>query len=91
MGVKTFEALAESDPRRIEMVTGRKYLFGNNIKESLQSLPSKVEMKFEEVTESKKHGKSKLLVTLTRLSEQPQSAKRHFADLVRRNLTSALL
>uniref|UniRef100_A0A7N0TMY8 DNA 3'-5' helicase n=1 Tax=Kalanchoe fedtschenkoi TaxID=63787 RepID=A0A7N0TMY8_KALFE len=82
MGVKTFEALAEADPRRIETVTGRKYPFGYHIKESLQSLPAKVEMKFEKVEDSKKQGKSKLTVTLTRLSEQRQSAKRHFADLV---------
>ncbi|KAL9674417.1 hypothetical protein QQ045_030689 [Rhodiola kirilowii] len=82
MGVTTFDALEEADPRRIEMVTGRKYPFGNTIKESLQSLPSKVEMMFEEAADFKKQRKSKLLVTLTRLSEQHQSAKRHFADLV---------
>ncbi|KAL0692573.1 hypothetical protein Bca4012_059753 [Brassica carinata] len=81
MGVRSFEALAEADPRRIEIVTGRKYPFGNHIKESLSSLPPKVEIKVEEV-ECQKQGVSKLAVTLTRLSQPLVSTKRHYADMV---------
>ncbi|KAK4477374.1 hypothetical protein RD792_016595 [Penstemon davidsonii] len=80
MGIKSFESLSEADPRKIELVTGRKYPFGNHIKDSLLSLPPKVEMLVEE-TEGQKLGKSKLLLTLTRISEV-QSAKRHYADMV---------
>lgn len=85
MRIKSFEELAEADPRRIEIVTGRKYPFGNHIKESLLSLPPKINMKLVEI-ERQKQGKSKLLVTLTRISESVQSAKRHFADMVCYNL-----
>lgn len=81
MGIKSFEALAEADPRRIEIVTGRKYPFGNHIKDSLLSLPPKIDMKLEEI-ERHKQGKCKLVVTLTRLSESVQSVKRHYADMV---------
>uniref|UniRef100_A0A0D3AWA2 DNA 3'-5' helicase n=1 Tax=Brassica oleracea var. oleracea TaxID=109376 RepID=A0A0D3AWA2_BRAOL len=81
MGVRSFEALAEADPRRIEIVTGRKYPFGNHIKESLSSLPPKVEIKVEEV-ECQKQGVSKLAVTLTRLSQPLVSTKRHYADMI---------
>lgn len=83
MGVTSFETLSEADPRRIELVTGRKYPFGNHIKESLLSLPPKIEMIVEE-TEGQKIGKSKLLITLTRLSQPVQSTKRHYADVVRK-------
>ncbi|XVF60252.1 hypothetical protein PTKIN_Ptkin08bG0030000 [Pterospermum kingtungense] len=81
MGIKTFETLAEADPRRIEIVTGRKYPFGNHIKESLTSLPPKVDIKIE-VCECQRQGKSKLAVTLTRLSQGVQSSKRHYADMI---------
>lgn len=81
MGIKSFETLAEADPRRIEIVTGRKYPFGNHIKESLLSLPPKVDMKVEEI-EFQRQGKSKLVVTLTRLSQSIQSIKRHYAEMV---------
>ncbi|XP_052197868.1 DExH-box ATP-dependent RNA helicase DExH17 [Diospyros lotus] len=80
MGVKSFETLAEADPRKIEMVTNRKYPFGNHIKESLLSLPPKVEMKLVE-TECQRQGKSKLVVTLTRMSGLAQATKRHYADM----------
>ncbi|GAB2243469.1 hypothetical protein Droror1_Dr00020244 [Drosera rotundifolia] len=80
MGVVSFETLAEADSRRIEIVTGRKYPFGDRIKESLHSLPPKVEMKVEEL-ESKRQGKVKLQVILTRLLQVP-SAKWHYAHMV---------
>ena len=81
MGVKSFETLSEADPRKIEIVTGRKYPFGNHIKDSLLSLPPKIEMKIEE-TQCERQGKSKIVVTLTRLSESAHSTKRHYADMV---------
>ncbi|KAK3032096.1 hypothetical protein RJ639_036310 [Escallonia herrerae] len=81
MGVKSFETLSEADPRKIEIVTGRKYPFGNHIKESLLSLPPKVEMKVEQA-ECPRQGKSKIVVTLTRLSQPLISTKRHYADMV---------
>ncbi|KAK9943679.1 hypothetical protein M0R45_009280 [Rubus argutus] len=81
MGVKSYETLAEADPRRIEIVTGRKYQFWNHIKKSLLSLPPKVELKVEE-TECRGQGKLKPVVTLTRLSQTLQSTKQHYADMI---------
>ncbi|KAL2235048.1 UNVERIFIED_CONTAM: DExH-box ATP-dependent RNA helicase DExH17 [Sesamum indicum] len=81
MGVMSFETLFEADPRKIELVTGRKYPFGNHIKESLLTLPPKVEMAIQEV-EDQRIGMSKLLITLTRLSPPAQSTKRHYADMM---------
>ncbi|KAK4430261.1 DExH-box ATP-dependent RNA helicase DExH17 [Sesamum alatum] len=81
MGVTSFETLFEADPRKIELVTGRKYPFGNHIKESLLTLPPKIEMAVQEV-EGQRTGMSKLLITLTRLSQPAQSTKRHYADMM---------
>jgi ATP-dependent DNA helicase HFM1/MER3 len=81
MGINSFETLSKADPRRIEIVTGRKYPFGNHIKDSLLSLPPKVDMKVEEI-ECKRQGKSKLVVTLTRLTQSMQSIKQHYAEMV---------
>ncbi|KAG5534893.1 hypothetical protein RHGRI_022871 [Rhododendron griersonianum] len=81
MGVKSFATLREADPRKIEIVTGRKYPFGNHIKEALLSLPPQIEMKLEE-TQCQRQGNSMVVVTLTRLSESAQSTKRHYADMV---------
>ena len=73
--------MAEADPRKIEMLTGRKYPFGNQLKEALTSLPPKVNLRIE-TEEDKRIGKSKLIISLTRVSEST-SRKRHYADLVR--------
>ncbi|XP_008458786.1 DExH-box ATP-dependent RNA helicase DExH17 isoform X4 [Cucumis melo] len=81
MGIKSFEALAEADPRKIEIVTGRKYPFGNHIKESLSSLPPKVDLKLEEA-ECPKQGKAKLIVTLTRMPQSYRPNKRHYAEMI---------
>lgn len=81
MEIQSFQTLAEADPRRIEIITGRKYPFGNHIKDSLLSLPPKVDLKVEE-TECQIRGKSKLMVTLTRMTQPQQSMKRHYADMV---------
>ncbi|KAK4781839.1 hypothetical protein SAY86_015941 [Trapa natans] len=81
MDIDSFDKLAEADPRKIEIVTGRKYPFGNQIKESLYSLPPKVEMEIKEI-DNLKQGKVKVMITLIRLSGPVQSSKRHFADMV---------
>ena len=82
MGVKSFDELAEVDPRRIEIATGQKFPFGNHIKDSLLlTLPPKVNFGIEE-TVCQRQGKSKLIVTLTRLSQPVQTAKRHYANMV---------
>ncbi|KAI0510291.1 hypothetical protein KFK09_010892 [Dendrobium nobile] len=80
-GINSFDKMLEADPRKIELITGRKYPFGNHIKESLLSLPPKIEMRVEE-TEYKRQCKSKLLITLTRLARRITSSKHHYADLV---------
>ncbi|KAL3631369.1 hypothetical protein CASFOL_024353 [Castilleja foliolosa] len=82
MGVMSFDSLLEADSRKIELVTGRKYPFGNHIKDSLLSLPPKIEMVVTE-TEGQRMGKCKLLITLTRLSQTVQSTnKKHYADMM---------
>ncbi|GFP99856.1 probable ATP-dependent DNA helicase hfm1 [Phtheirospermum japonicum] len=82
MGVMSFDSLLEADSRKIELVTGRKYPFGNHIKDSLLSLPPKIEMVVTE-TRGQRMGKSKLLITLTRLSQTVQSTnKKHYADMM---------
>ncbi|PKA55165.1 Glyceraldehyde-3-phosphate dehydrogenase, cytosolic [Apostasia shenzhenica] len=80
-GIDSFSRLLEADPRKIELITGRKYPFGNHIKESLLSLPPNIEMQIEE-KECKRRGKSNLLIKLTRLSKPIASSKHHYADLV---------
>ena len=81
MGVKSFNELAEADPRRIEIATGRKFPFGNHIKDSLLTLPPKVNFGIEE-TVCQRQGQSKLIVALTKLLQPVQIAKRHYADMV---------
>ncbi|CAL9071793.1 unnamed protein product [Musa textilis] len=62
-GINSFESLGAADPRKIEIITGRKYPFGNHVKESLLLLPPKVEIKMEEA-EGKKPGKLKLICSI---------------------------
>ncbi|XP_010936598.1 ATP-dependent DNA helicase MER3 homolog [Elaeis guineensis] len=80
-GINSFESMMEADPRKIEIITGRKYPFGNHIKESLQSLPPEVEIQIKEV-ECKRQGKSRLIIALTRVSRTTTSGKHHFADMM---------
>ncbi|XP_038979014.1 ATP-dependent DNA helicase MER3 homolog [Phoenix dactylifera] len=80
-GINSFESMIEADPRKIEIITGRKYPFGNHIKESLLSLPPKVEIQIKEV-ECKRQGKSKLIITLTRVPHTVASSKHHYADMM---------
>ncbi|CAD5190489.1 unnamed protein product, partial [Musa acuminata subsp. malaccensis] len=80
-GINSFESLGAADPRKIEIITGRKYPFGNHVKESLLLLPPKVEIKMEEA-ECKKPGKLKLIVTLNRTCLSATSTKHHYADML---------
>lgn len=90
-GINSFKKMEEADSRRIEIITGRKYPFGNHIKDTLLSLPPKIVMKIEEA-ECRRPGKSKIVITLTRLSQSVSSLKRHYADMVciRQYLTPGL-
>ncbi|XP_031478370.1 DExH-box ATP-dependent RNA helicase DExH17 isoform X1 [Nymphaea colorata] len=81
VGVHSFDTLESADPRRIEIITGRKYPFGNQIKESLLSIPPKVDVKMEEV-ETRRQGDAKLHITLTRISSFSPSPARPCGDLV---------
>ncbi|XP_062219674.1 ATP-dependent DNA helicase MER3 homolog [Phragmites australis] len=79
-GIYTFESLAAADARKIELATGRNYPFGNHIKESLSSLPPKIDINIEDA--GNRMGKSTIIVTLTRLSQAVQSSKCNYADMV---------
>ncbi|KAJ1685936.1 hypothetical protein LUZ63_017326 [Rhynchospora breviuscula] len=79
-GICNFESLEAADPRKIEILTGRHYPFGNHIKELLLSLPPKIEIHVEEVA-IKRGGMPKVAVTLTRLERVFKSNKYHFADM----------
>jgi len=74
-GVDSFDKLAAADPRRLELITGRKYPFGNQVKSALDALPPRVDLKLFEV------GFGKIECCLTRLSPANRSSK-HIADLV---------
>lgn len=80
-GISNFESLEAADPRKIEILTGRNYPFGNHIKESLLSLPPKIVMHVEEVA-IKRGGIPKVAVTLTRSERVYKSNKYHYADMV---------
>eukprot|EP00253_Pinus_taeda_P023429 PITA_23429 len=80
-GIISFENLERADPRRLEIITSRKYPFGNHIKDSLLCLPPKIDIKIEEI-DFNRQGNIKLIVTLTRLSTSSPASKRHFADLL---------
>ncbi|KAL6634739.1 hypothetical protein ACP70R_027410 [Stipagrostis hirtigluma subsp. patula] len=79
-GIDTFESLSTADARKIEIATGRNYPFGNHIKESMSSLPPKIDIHIEDA--GNRMGKSTIIVTLTRLSQAVRSSKRNYADMV---------
>ncbi|KAF8693034.1 hypothetical protein HU200_039208 [Digitaria exilis] len=79
-GICDFETLATADARKIESATGRNYPFGNHIKESMSSLPPKIDIQIED--SGNRLGKSTITVTLTRLSQAIRSNKQNFADMV---------
>ncbi|XP_066318886.1 ATP-dependent DNA helicase MER3 homolog isoform X1 [Miscanthus floridulus] len=79
-GIYSFETLATADARKIESATGRNYPFGNHIKDSMSSLPPKIDIDIEET--GNRLGKATITVTLTRLSQAVRSSKRSCADMV---------
>ena len=79
-GIYSFETLATADARKIESATGRNYPFGNHIKDSMSSLPPKIDIDIEET--GNRLGKTTITVTLTRLSQAVRSSKRSCADMV---------
>ncbi|GAQ86596.1 DNA/RNA helicase MER3/SLH1 [Klebsormidium nitens] len=82
-GFSTFEALEKADPRRLETITGRKYPFGNQLKQALQELPARVALDLHE-TDRHLLGQHEYLVTLTRISPPSQAGAQqwHSAALV---------
>lgn len=79
-GIYSFETLETADARKIELATGRNYPFGNHIKETMSSLPPKIDIDIEE--SGKRLGKTTITVTLTRLSQAVRTSKRSCADMV---------
>jgi ATP-dependent DNA helicase HFM1/MER3 len=79
-GICDFDTFTAADARKIELVTGRNYPFGNHIKESMSSLPPKIDIHIEDA--GNRLGKSTITVTLTRLSQAIRSNKCNFADMV---------
>lgn len=79
-GVDSFESLATADARKLESATGRNYPFGNQIKESLSSLPPKIDIQIEDA--GNKQGKSTITVTLSRQSQAVRSSKQNYVDMV---------
>jgi ATP-dependent DNA helicase HFM1/MER3 len=79
-GINSFAKLLESDPRRLESLTGRKYPFGNHVKESLEALPPTVDIKLLNTSYSRQG--IHYTIQLTRTSPTKQYTKKHFADLV---------
>ncbi|KAJ3671463.1 hypothetical protein LUZ60_007542 [Juncus effusus] len=80
-GIDSFEKLESADARKIEIITGRNYPFGNQIKESLLALPPRIEVQIEEFA-VKRGGKPSVCVKLSRLPRAFSSKKYQFADIV---------
>ncbi|EFJ14665.1 hypothetical protein SELMODRAFT_119598 [Selaginella moellendorffii] len=64
-GIDSFDKLAKADPRKLEAITGRKYPFGNQVKEALDKLPPRIDMKLIE-TRRNTSGNHELTLILTR-------------------------
>ncbi|KAM3228613.1 hypothetical protein ACQJBY_059942 [Aegilops geniculata] len=79
-GVDSFESLATADARKLESATGRNYPFGNQIKESLSSLPPKIDIQIEDA--GNRQGKSTITVTLSRQSQAVRSSKQNYVDMI---------
>ena len=79
-GINSFTKLQSSDPRRLESLTGRKYPFGNHVKESLDALPPTVDIKLLNTSYSRQG--IHYTIQLIRASPTNQYSKKHFADLV---------
>lgn len=84
-GIHTFEALRKADPRKVETVTGRKYPYGNQLKEALDTLPPAVEVQicgFEGGQEGDHEGRERHAVELKLVRKEAPSAKASWAHLV---------
>eukprot|EP00850_Spirogloea_muscicola_P022734 SM000309S11869 [mRNA] locus=s309:40999:48383:+ [translate_table: standard] len=79
-GISTFSKLRTSDPRKLESATGRKYPFGDQLKDSLHMLPPEVRL---ELSNENHSGRCNYVVILTRTVPVITQGKRHMANLVR--------
>ncbi|CAM6091547.1 unnamed protein product [Calypogeia fissa] len=80
-GIDSFEKLAGADPRQIELITGRRFPYGDQVKESLTALPPKVVISIRQ-TGLQVGAKNEFTLELTRTSEPKTSSKWHMADLI---------
>ncbi|CAI5973984.1 unnamed protein product [Closterium sp. NIES-65] len=81
-GIDSFEKLRQSDPRRLESLTGRKYPFGNQIKEVLESLPPSVDVTIAEGEKGKYSGKLEFRISLKRACFPKTTGKKNFVYLL---------
>ena len=80
-GITTFQKLRTFDPRRLESITGRKYPFGNQMKDALEALPSDMAIDLV-ASEGQQNGHKVYHLTLSRGSTN-SSNHRHYGHLVR--------
>ncbi|CAI5470957.1 unnamed protein product [Closterium sp. Yama58-4] len=81
-GIDSFEKLRQSDPRRLESLTGRKYPFGNQIKEALESLPPSVDVTIAEGEKGNYSGKHEFRISLKRACFPKTTGKKNFVYLL---------
>ncbi|GJP53633.1 hypothetical protein CLOM_g12786 [Closterium sp. NIES-68] len=81
-GIDSFDKLQQSDPRRIESLTGRKYPFGNQIKEALDALPPSVEVTIAEAEGGNHPGRHEFRINLTRACFPKTTGKKNFVYLL---------
>eukprot|EP00850_Spirogloea_muscicola_P003151 SM000012S25413 [mRNA] locus=s12:910080:915978:- [translate_table: standard] len=79
-GISSFSDLRTSDPRKLESATGRKYPFGDQLKDSLHMLPPEMRL---ELSNEDHSGRCNYVVILTRTVPVITQGKRHTANLVR--------
>jgi ATP-dependent DNA helicase HFM1/MER3 len=79
--VDFFEKLANADPRQLELITGRRFPYGDQVKESLHLLPPQVDLTIRE-TGLRIGNKNEFTVELTRKTQPKVNSRWHFADLV---------
>ncbi|KAL2620883.1 hypothetical protein R1flu_001088 [Riccia fluitans] len=82
-GISNFEKLEGADPRLLELIAGRKYPFGDNMKSTLRTLPPKVQLVVRD-TSLRIGEKREFLLELTRQesSRAWEAGKWHVADLI---------
>ena len=79
-GVTTFQKLRTFDPRRLEIITGRKYPFGNQMKDALEALPPEMAIEVVE-SEGQQHRNRLYHLTLSRGPSNSSTCK-HYGHLV---------